>query len=100
MTGTTTSILLNTAVELFFLPVLWEMNQLFLDSMAICHIYRKPDISLTITANPNWPEIQDQLLWEVPLPPGANYQRRKEKASDRPDIVVCVFEEKKRRMLS
>ena len=49
------------------------------------------DIFLTMTANPNWPEIQDQLLWP---PPGANYQRRKQKASDRPDIVAHVFEVK------
>jgi len=43
-----------------------HMNQLFQDSMAICRTFQKPDIFITMTANPNWPEIQEQLLWEVP----------------------------------
>jgi hypothetical protein len=75
------------------------MNQLFQDSMAICRTFHKPDIFLTMTANPNWPEIQNQLLLEVPPPAGANHERRKQKASDRPDIVARVFEEKKKAML-
>jgi Helitron helicase-like domain at N-terminus len=79
-----------------------HMNQLFQDSMAICRALNKPDIFLTMTANPkipNWPEIQDQLLWEVPPAAGANHPRRKQKASDRPDIVARVFEEKKNALL-
>ena len=76
-----------------------HMNQLFQDSMAICRAFNKPDIFLTMTANPNWPEIQDQLLSEVPPPHGANYRRRKQKASDRPDIVARVFEQKKNALL-
>ena len=75
------------------------MTQLFQDSMAICRAFNKPDIFLTMTANPNWPEIQDQLLWDVPPPHGANYRRRKQKASDRPDIVARVFEENKNALL-
>jgi hypothetical protein len=67
--------------------------------MAICRKFRKPDIFLTMTANPNWPEIQEQLLEEVPPQAGANYQRRKQKASDRPDIVARVFELKKNEVL-
>ena len=63
-----------------------HMNQLFHDSMAICRHFRKPDLFLTMTANPNWPDIQDQLLWEVPPCAGARYQQRKQKASDRLDI--------------
>ncbi|KAF8801157.1 hypothetical protein BYT27DRAFT_7047348, partial [Phlegmacium glaucopus] len=76
-----------------------HMMQLFQDSMAICRAFRKPDIFLTMTANPNWPEIQDQLLEEVPPPAGANRWRRKQKASDHPDIVACVFEEKKKALV-
>ena len=76
-----------------------HMNQLFQDSMAICRTYGKPDIFLTMTANPNWPEIQEQLLWEVDPAPGANYQRRRQKASDHPDIVARVFELKKNALL-
>ena len=59
-----------------------HMTQLFQDSMAICRAFQKPDIFITITANPNWPEIQEQLLWEVPQNAGANHWRRKQKASD------------------
>jgi len=72
-----------------------HMNQLFQDSMAICRAFGKPDLFLTMTANPNWPEIQDQLWWEAPPPHGSNHRRRKQKASDRPDIVARVFEQKK-----
>ena len=71
------------------------MTQLFQDAMAICRTYGKPDIFYTMTANPNWPEIQDNLLWEVPPGPGANHQRRRQKATDRPDIVACIFEQRK-----
>ena len=74
-----------------------HMSQLFHDS--ICHHFHKPDLFLTMTANPNWPEIQDQLLQEVPPPAGARYQQRKQKASDRPDIEACVFEMKKNQLL-
>jgi len=38
------------------------MYQLFQDSMAICRFCQKPDLFITMTANPNWPEIQDALL--------------------------------------
>ena len=76
-----------------------HMTQLFQDAMAIARAFGKPDVFVTMTANPNWPEIQDQLLWEVPPGAGANHQRRKQKASDRPDIVARVFELKKNAML-
>ena len=72
-----------------------HMTQLFQDAMAITRAYGKPDIFYTMTANPHCPEIQDQLLWEVPPAPGANHQRRRQHASDRPDIVARVFELKK-----
>ena len=75
------------------------MTQLFQDAMAIVRAFGKPDIFLTMTANPRWPEIQDQLLWDVPPGPGANHQRRRQKASDRPDIVARVFEGKKEAVL-
>ena len=75
------------------------MTQLFQDAMAIVRAFGKPDIFLTMTCNPNWPEIQDQLFWEVPPGPGANHQRRKQRASDRPDIVARVFEAKKNAVL-
>ena len=76
-----------------------HMNQLFNDSMAICRAFHKPDIFLTMTANPNWPEIQDALLESDPPEPGSNAPRWKQKASDRPDIVAHVFEQKRRAVL-
>ena len=67
------------------------MQQLFQDSMAICRFFDMPDIFLTMAADPNRKEIQDNLFtW----PNG-----QKQSASDRPDIVVRVFEEKKKALL-
>ena len=54
------------------------MYQKYQDAMTIVTKLGKPDILLTMTANPKWPEIQDNLL------PHQN-------ASDRPDIVSRVF---------
>ena len=64
------------------------MTQLFQDAMAIVRTFGKPDIFYIMTANPHWPEIQDQLLWEVPPGAGANHRRRRQTASDHPDIVA------------
>jgi hypothetical protein len=69
-----------------------HMNQLFQDSMAICRAFSKPDIFLTMTANPNWPEIQNALLEEESMDGG---HRKKQSSYDRPDIVARVFEQKK-----
>ena len=41
------------------------MQQLFQDSMAICRHFWKPDLFLTMTANPTWAEIQEALLKEL-----------------------------------
>ncbi|KAG6897600.1 hypothetical protein C0995_010319, partial [Termitomyces sp. Mi166 len=46
-----------------------------------------------MTANPNWPEVQEALLKE----PAVN--GKKQTASDRPDIVARVFELKKNALL-
>jgi hypothetical protein len=48
------------------------------DAMAINRHFHGADFFLTMTANPNWPEIKEALL------PGQT-------AADRPDLVVCVF---------
>ena len=42
-----------------------HMQQLFQDSMAICSHFHKPDLFITMTANPNWPEVQEALLKEL-----------------------------------
>ena len=54
--------------------------------MTIVTKHGKPDIFLTMTANPKWPEIQENLL-------------QHQNASDRPDIVSCVFNLKLKELL-
>src|SRR6266487_3678885 len=36
-----------------------QMHKLYQDGMAIVRTYGKPDLFITITCNPNWPEIKD-----------------------------------------
>jgi len=67
--------------------------------MAICRTFQKPDLFITMTANPNWPEIQDALLQEELPDPNSNARRKKQTAYDRPDIVARVFEQKKNALL-
>ncbi|OBZ69834.1 hypothetical protein A0H81_10535 [Grifola frondosa] len=62
------------------------MQQLFQDGMAIGRYCKNVDIFLTMTANPQWPEIVRELL------PGQT-------PSDRPDLVARVFELKKKALL-
>ncbi|OBZ78054.1 hypothetical protein A0H81_02325 [Grifola frondosa] len=76
-----------------------HMYQLFQDSMAICRHFRKPDIFLTMTANPNWPEIQEALLEINKADNDPDDTARKQTAADRPDIVVRVFKLKKEALL-
>ena len=52
--------------------------QLFQDAMAIVRALGKPDLFVTMTCNPKWPEITKHLL------PGQD-------AKDRPDLVARVF---------
>jgi len=54
--------------------------------MAICRHFHKPDLFLTMTANPKWPEIIYSLF------PGQT-------ATDCPDIVLRVFEQKEKALL-
>ena len=61
-------------------------NKRFQDMMAICRKYGKPDLFITMTCNPKWPEIKDALL------PGQTPQ-------DRPDIVARVFKQKADQMM-
>ncbi|CAJ2662431.1 unnamed protein product [Trifolium pratense] len=55
------------------------MDQLYFDGMAISSKVGFPDLFITFTCNPNWPEIQRLL---APL---------RQKAHDRLDIVARVF---------
>jgi hypothetical protein len=53
-------------------------NAQFQDGMAICREYHKPDLFITMTCNPHWPEIKEQL-------------KEGQTAQDRPDLVARVF---------
>ncbi|KAL7076373.1 hypothetical protein ACQ4LE_004482 [Meloidogyne hapla] len=50
----------------------------FQDAMAIVRRFGNPDLFLTMTCNPRWPEILDNLFHD-------------QTPSDRPDLVVRVF---------
>ncbi|KAG2191417.1 hypothetical protein INT47_003108, partial [Mucor saturninus] len=55
------------------------LHQMQQDAMAVVRALGKPDLFVTITCNPNWKEITDELLpGEVP--------------SDRPDLICRVFD--------
>ena len=62
------------------------MTQLFQDAMAICRYFHKPDLFFTMTANPKWPEIIHSLF-------------SGQTATDCSDIVLWVFEQKKKALL-
>uniref|UniRef100_A0AC35THX5 ATP-dependent DNA helicase n=1 Tax=Rhabditophanes sp. KR3021 TaxID=114890 RepID=A0AC35THX5_9BILA len=57
------------------------MNLNYQDCMAIVLKFGKPTFFITMTCNPNWPEIKDNLLLG-------------QKASDRPDLIARVFKHK------
>ena len=61
-------------------------NAQFQDGMAICREYPNPDLFITMTCNPHWPEIEGQLK------PGQT-------AQDRPDLVARVFKQKKDQLM-
>ena len=63
------------------------LMQNYQDAMAIVRSTGKPDLFITMTCNPDWREIQDNLL------PG-------QQPSDRPDICTRVFHLKKEHLLS
>ncbi|KAL5194227.1 Replication protein A DNA-binding subunit B [Glycine soja] len=64
------------------------MDQLYFDGMAICSHVGFPNLFITLTCNPNWPEIR-RLLSPLNL-----------KMIDRPDIVSRIFRLKYEHMLS
>ena len=62
------------------------MVQLYQDAMAVVRSFGKPDLFITVTCNPVWPEIVRELLPD-------------QKAQDRPDVVVRVFNEKLKQIM-
>ena len=61
-------------------------HQLYQDAMAMVRRYGKPDLFITFTCNPQWPEISDCLF-------------PNQTSSDRPDIVARVFKLKLKSLL-
>ena len=61
-------------------------NMQFQDAMAICREFHKPDFFITMTCNPKWKEITDEL-------------RVNEIVEDRPDLVARVFKQKKDQLI-
>ena len=62
------------------------LNGKYQDGMAIVREHRKPDLFITMTCNPAWPEIVDNLL------DGQSSQ-------DRPDLVARSFKMRKDQMM-
>ena len=63
------------------------LHQHFQNAVAIAREYHKPDLFITFTCNPQWPEIIDSLL--------PNQQPQ-----DRPDIVARVFNLKRKELMN
>ncbi|XP_043481310.1 uncharacterized protein LOC122510603 [Leptopilina heterotoma] len=61
-------------------------QQCFMDAMRLVQEFGKPDLFITMTCNPKWPEIMENLL-------------DSETASDRPDIVARVFQKKVKELM-
>ncbi|XP_072052195.1 uncharacterized protein [Arachis hypogaea] len=58
------------------------MIQNYQDAMAICKVVGYPDLFITFTCNPKWPEVEDFL------------NNRELNPQDRPDIICRVFKAK------
>ncbi|XP_073129973.1 uncharacterized protein [Henckelia pumila] len=58
-----------------------DMRRRYLDAMALVRNFGKPDLFITMTCNPEWPEIKNHLF------PGQT-------SHDRPDLVSRVFRAK------
>ena len=63
-----------------------HLQQRFQDSMAIARYFRRVDIFLTMTTNPQWQELMQALL-------------AGQSAYDRPDLVSRVFQMKKKAII-
>ena len=63
-----------------------RMEKLFQDAMACIRTHGKPDLFVTFTTNPKWPEIISELK---------PYQE----SNDRPDLITRVFNLKLKSLL-
>ncbi|KAG5521132.1 hypothetical protein RHGRI_033626 [Rhododendron griersonianum] len=58
-----------------------DMRKRYLVAMTLVQRYGKPDLFLTMTCNPNWPEIKAEL-------------KQHEQAQNRPDLATRIFHAK------
>jgi hypothetical protein len=58
-----------------------HMQQLYQDAMSVIRKFGKPDLFITFTCNPNWPDIKNEL-------------KHYEEACDRPDLIARIFKMK------
>lgn len=63
-----------------------HMHQMYQDAMAIVRRFGKPDLFITFTCNPKWPDIERNLL-------------SGQTSTDRPDLVARVFHLKLKELL-
>jgi hypothetical protein len=63
------------------------MEQLYQDAMACMRVHGKPDLFVTFTANPNWPEVLCEL-------------KKFQKPNDRPDLITRVFNIKLKNLMN
>lgn len=63
------------------------MHQLYQDAMSIVRKFGKPDLFITFTCNPNWPEIKSALF-------------NGQSPADRPDLTARVFHQKLKELLN
>ncbi|XP_074106854.1 uncharacterized protein LOC141532421 [Cotesia typhae] len=64
-----------------------NMLQHYQDAMSMVRKFGKPDLFITVTCNPNWPEIKENLL-------------SGQSVADRPDLITRVFDIKKDIMMN
>nr|GMD64853.1 replication protein A 70 kDa DNA-binding subunit E-like [Ipomoea batatas] len=55
-----------------------DMRRRYMDAMSLVQRFGKPDLFLTMTCNPNWPEIKELLCYN-------------DEAHNRPDLLARVF---------
>ncbi|XP_073139037.1 uncharacterized protein [Henckelia pumila] len=58
-----------------------DMYQRYQDAMTLVQTYGKPDLMITMTCNPNWSEIKNQLY-------------HGQSPQDRPDLITRIFKSK------
>jgi len=62
------------------------MKQCFQDALTLARFHKKIDLFITITCNPNWPEITQELLLG-------------QTTADRPELCARVFKMKKQAII-